>query len=214
MAILLNNSSEELLSRIAMLYLTGKNWDDAFDIFRKVLKKNRKNNEAREGLKSIYTAYLADTENYLKKNDPVNAAIAIEKALKIVQSKKLIHKAVSIHRLLENENKVFELEQILKKMERDEIQIKISEKIRLAEDEESNGKFKAAINHYQEAIKIDPQNSTLKKLVDLCSRIKRPDLVEKFTNWFNEYQRSFQENQKTQAREAFKNNEQSQKESK
>ena len=141
-------SSEELLSRIAGLYLASKNWDGAFDIFRRVLRKNRKNNDAREGLKSIYTAYLADTENYLKKNDPGNAAIAIEKALKIVQSKKLIHKAVSIHRLLENENKVFELEQILKKMERDEIQIKISEKLRLAEDEESNGKFKAAINLY------------------------------------------------------------------
>ena len=207
-------SSEELLSRIAGLYLAGKNWDGAFEIFRRVLRKNRKNNEAREGLKSIYTAYLADTENYLKKNDPGNAAIAIEKALKIVQSKKLIHKAVSIHRLLENENKVFEMEQILKKMERDEIQIKISEKIRLAEDEESNGKFKAAINHYQEAIKIDPQNNTLKKLVDLCSRIKRPDLAEKFTNWFNEYQHSFQEKQKAQAREAFKKSEQTQKESK
>ncbi len=207
-------SSEELLNRIAGIYLAGKNWDGAFDIFRRVLRKNRKNNEAREGLKSIYTAYLADTENYLKKNDPGNAAIAIEKALKIVQSKKLIHKAVSIHRLLENENKVFELEQILKKMERDEIQIKISEKLRLAEDEESNGKFKAAIYHYQEAIKIDPQNSTLKKLVDLCSRIKRPDLAEKFTNWFNEYQHSFQEKQKAQAREAFKKSEQTQKESK
>ena len=148
------------------------------------------------------------------KNEPGNAAIAIEKALKIVQSKKLIHKALSIHRLLENENKVFELEQILKKMEKDEVQIKIAEKIRLAEDEESNGKFKAAINHYQEAIKIDPQNSTLKKLVDLCSRIKRPDLAEKFTNWFNEFQHSFQEKQKAQAREAFKRSEQTQKESK
>ena len=60
-----------------------------------------------------------------------------------------------------NENKIFELEQILKHMERDEIQLKISEKISLAENEESKGKFKEAINHYQEAIKIDPQNSTL-----------------------------------------------------
>jgi len=206
-------SSEELLSRIAGLYLAGKNWDGAFDIFRRVLRKNRKNNEAREGLKSIYTAYLADTENYLKKSDPGNAAIAIEKALKIVRSKKLIHKSVSIHRLLGNENKVFELEQILKKMERDEIQIKISEKLRLAKDEELNGNYKAAINHYQEAIKLDPQNSNLKKLVDLCSRIKRPDLAEKFTNWFNEYQNSFQEKQKTQAREALKKSDIIQKES-
>ena len=206
--------SEELLSRIAGLYLVSNNWDGAFDIYRRVLRKNHKNNDAREGLKSIYTAYLADTENYMKKNDPGNAAIAIEKALKIVQSKKLIYKAVSIHRLLENENKVFELEQILKKMERDEIQTKISEKIHLAEDEESNGNFKAAINHYQDAIKIYPQNSTLKKLVDLCSGIKRPDLAEKFTNWFNEYQYSFQEKQKVQAREEFKKSEQTQKESK
>ena len=157
---------------------------------------------------------MEDTENYLKKNDPGKAAITIEKALKIVQSKKLIHKAVSIQRLLENENKVFELEQILKKMERDEIQIKISEKLRLAENEVSNGQFKAAINLYQEAIKIDPQNSTLKKLVDLCSQIKRPDLAEKFTNWFNEYQHSFQEKQKAQDREAFKKSGQNQKESK
>ena len=162
-------------------------------------------------MKSIYTAYLTDTENYLKKNDPNSAAIAVEKAMKIVKNKKLIHKAISIHRLLENENKVFELEQILKKMDRDEIQRVISEKILLAEDEESKGKFKTAISHYQEAIKIDPQNSTLKKLVDLCSRIKRPDLVEKFTNWFNEYQHSFHEKQKAQARETFKKSEQTQK---
>ena len=82
------------------------------------------------------------------------------------------------------------------------------------ENEESKGKFKAAISYYQEAIKIDPQNSTLKKLVDLCSQIKRPDLAEKFTNWFNEYQHSFQEKQKAKAREAFKNSQQNQKESK
>ena len=157
---------------------------------------------------------MQDTENYLKKNDPGKAAITIEKALKIVQSKKLIHKAVSIHRLLENENKVFELEQILKKIERDDVQIKISENILLAENEASKGKFKAAIIYYQEAIKIDPQNSTLKKLVDFCSQIKRPDLAEKFTNWFNEYQHSFQEKQKAQDREAFKKSGHNQEESK
>ena len=207
-------SSEELLNRIARLYLSSKNWDGAFDIYRKVLRKNRRHIDAREGMKLIYTSYMTDIENYLKKNEPANAAVAIEKAMKIVKNKKLIHKAISIHRLLENENKVFDLEQILKKMDRDEIKTEISKKIVLAEEEESKGKFKAAINQYQEAIKIDPQNSTLKKLVDLCSRIKRPDLAEKFTNWFNEYQHSFQEKQKIQDREAFKKSGQNQKGSK
>lgn len=206
-------TSEDLLSRIAKLYLDNKSWDDAFEIIRRILRKNRQNKEAREGMKLIYSAYLMDTDNYLKNNDATNAAVAIEKALKIAPNKKLIHKAVSIYRLLDNENKVYELEQTLKNMEKKEIQSNIAEKISLAEEEESKGNLKGAIRYYEEAIKIDPQNSTLKKLIGLCSRINRPDLAEKFTNWFNNYQHSVQEKEKAQAREAFKKSEKTDEES-
>ncbi len=207
-------TSEELLCRIARLYLDNKSWDNAFEVVRQILRKNRQNKEGREGMKLIYSAYLTDTDNFLKSNDAANAATSIEKAMKIAPNKKLIHKAVSIYRLLDNENKVYELEQTLKNMEKKEIQSNIEEKIRQAEEEESNGNLKAAIRFYEEAIKIDPQNSTLKKLIGLCSRIKRPDLAEKFTNWFNKYQHAVHEKEKAQAREAFKKNEPTGEESK
>ena len=80
---------------------------------------------------------------------------------------------------------------------------KINEKIELAEKAEKKGNFKEAIYCFQEAIKIEPNNNTLKKLVDLCVRIRRPELVEKFTDWFFDLQKTIREKEKTEARKAF-----------
>ena len=93
---------------------------------------------------------------------------------------------------------------MLEAFKKKEIKGKVQEKISLAEEAETKGNFKEAISYYEQAIRIEPQNSTLKKLVDLCVRIKRPDLAEKVTNWFNKYQHSLEEKKKVQAREAFK----------
>ena len=54
------------------------------------------------------------------------------------------------------------------------------------------------------AIMIEPKNSTLKKLIDFCAHINRPDLTEKITDWFNKYQHSLLEKEKKQAREELK----------
>ena len=208
-------NSKKLLLRIAKLNLNSKLWDNALEIYRRILRKERQNNEARKGIKSIYAAYLVDSENYIKKKDPKKAAERIDKALGIALTKKLIQKAISINRLVENENRVIELEKILKKFLEKERETKIEEKIKLAEEEEKRGNIKNAIHCFEEAIKIEPKNSTLKKMVDLCVRIKRPDLVEKFTNWFLKLQKILQEKEKIQAREAFemsKNNKENQKE--
>ena len=132
-----------------------------------------------------------------------NAAEAIDKALSIALTKNLIQKAISINRVIENENRVIELEKILNNFLEKERQTKIQEKIKLAEEEEKKGNFKNAIHCFEDAIKIEPKNSTLKKMVDLCVRIKRPDLVEKLTNWFLELQKKIQEKEKIQAKEAF-----------
>ena len=65
------------------------------------------------------------------------------------------------------------------------------------------GNIKNAIYYFEEAIKIEPKNSTLKKLVDLCVRIGKPELAEKFTNWFFKLQHTKKEEEKTQAREEY-----------
>ncbi len=197
-------TSEVLLHRIAKLYLDKKLLDDALEIYKRIFRKNRQNKEAREGIKSIHTAYLIESENFLKKNDKINAAVKIEKALKIAAGINLIQKAISINLLLKNENRVVELEEMLKDIKRKEIQSKVQEKINKAEEAEKKTDYKGAIRYFQEAIKIEPQNSTLKKLIDLCVHINRPDLTEKITDWFNKYQHSLLEKEKKQAREELK----------
>ena len=197
-------TSEVLLHRIAKLYLDKKLLDDALEIYKRIFRKNRQNKEAREGIKSIHTAYLIESENFLKKNDKINAAVKIEKALKIAAGTNLIQKAISINMLLKNENRVVELEEMLKDIKRKEIQSKVQEKINKAEEAEKKTDYKGAIRYFQEAIKIEPQNSTLKKLIDLCAHINRPDLTEKITDWFNKYQHSLLEKEKKQAREELK----------
>ena len=197
-------TSEVLLHRIAKLYLDKKLLDGALEVYKRILRKNRQNKEAREGIKSIHTAYLIESENFLKKNDKINAAVKIEKALKIAAGTNLIQKAISINLLLKNENRVVELEEMLKDIKRKEIQSKVQEKINKAEEAEKKTDYKGAIRYFQEAIKIEPQNSTLKKLIDLCVHINRPDLTEKITDWFNKYQHSLLEKEKKQAREELK----------
>ena len=197
-------TSEVLLHRIAKLYLDKKLLDGALEVYKRILRKNRQNKEAREGIKSIHTAYLIESENFLKKNDKINAAVKIEKALKIAAGINLIQKAISINLLLKNGNRVVELEEMLKDIKRKEIQSKVQEKINKAEEAEKKTDYKGAIRYFQEAIKIEPQNSTLKKLIDLCVRINRPDLTEKITDWFNKYQHSLLEKEKKQAREELK----------
>jgi len=197
-------TSEVLLHRIAKLYLDKKLLDGALEVYKRILRKNRQNKEAREGIKSIHAAYLIESENFLKKNDKINAAVKIEKALKIAAGTNLIQKAISINMLLKNENRVVELEEMLKDIKRKEIQSKVQEKINKAEEAEKKTDYKGAIRYFQEAIKIEPQNSTLKKLIDLCVHINRPDLTEKITDWFNKYQHSLLEKEKKQAREELK----------
>ena len=194
-------TSEVLLHRIAKLYLDKKLLDGALEVYKRILRKNRQNKEARGGIKSIHTAYLIESENFLKKNDKINAAVKIEKALKIAAGINLIQKAISINLLLKNLNRVVELEEMLKDIKRKEIQSKVQEKINKAEEAEKKTDYKGAIRYFQEAIKIEPQNSTLKKLIDLCVHINRPDLTEKITDWFNKYQHSFLEKEKKQASE-------------
>ncbi|MBC8257795.1 MAG: peptidase C14 caspase catalytic subunit p20 [SAR324 cluster bacterium] len=195
--------SEKLLNRIATLNLERKLRDKAFEIYKRILHINPRNEEARKGVKSIHAAYLLLAENQLKNNDPAKAALLIDKALSISVSKNLLRKAISINLLLENEKRVNQFEQLLKKYEKKEIQKNIQKKIELAEDAEKKADFKGAIRYYQEAVKIFPQHSTLKKLVDYCTRIKRQDQAEKLTNWFYKVQQSLNEKEKKKAQDAF-----------
>ena len=184
-----------LLNRIGKLELLFSKLDEAVQTFRRVLKSDVKNAEAREGLKQLHQKFLMQLDNAVKKHDYEDAAKAFEKAIGIVKNPKLMQRGIDINKMLKNETRANQLERMLKQMlEKDSNQM-VQEKISLAEEAEKKGNFKAAVGYYEQAIRISPKHEIMVKMSDFCQRIDRPELAEKVSKWFNQHL----ENQKRKA---------------
>ncbi|MEC8395475.1 MAG: tetratricopeptide repeat protein [SAR324 cluster bacterium] len=184
-----------LLNRIGKLQLLFSKLDEAVQTFRRVLKIDVKNAEAREGLKQLHQKFLMQLDNAVKKHDYEDAAKAFEKAIGIVKNPKLMQRGIDINKMLKNETRANQLERMLKQMlEKDSNQM-VQEKISLAEEAEKKGNYKAAVGYYEQAIRISPKHEIMVKMSDFCQRIDRPELAEKVSKWFNQHL----ENQKRKA---------------
>ena len=188
-------NAPNLLNRIGKLQLLFSKLDEAVQTFRKVLKTDVKNAEAREGLKQLHQKFLMQLDNAMKKHDYEDAAKAFEKAIGIVKNPKLMQRGIDINKMLKNETRANQLERMLKQMlEKDSNQM-VQEKISLAEEAEKKGNYKAAVGYYEQAIRISPKHEIMVKMSDFCQRIDRPELAEKVSKWFNQHL----ENQKRKA---------------
>ena len=188
-------NAPNLLNRIGKLQLLFSKLDEAVQTFRRVLKIDVKNAEAREGLKQLHQKFLMQLDNAVKKHDYEDAAKAFEKAIGIVKNPKLMQRGIDINKMLKNETRANQLERMLKQMlEKDSNQM-VQEKISLAEEAEKKGNFKAAVGYYEQAIRISPKHEIMVKMSDFCQRIDRPELAEKVSKWFNQHL----ENQKRKA---------------
>ena len=188
-------NAPNLLNRIGKLQLLFSKLDEAVQTFRRVLKIDVKNAEAREGLKQLHQKFLMQLDNAVKKHDYEDAAKAFEKAIGIVKNPKLMQRGIDINKMLKNETRANQLERMLKQMlEKDSNQM-VQKKISLAEEAEKKGNFKAAVGYYEQAIRISPKHEIMVKMSDFCQRIDRPELAEKVSKWFNQHL----ENQKRKA---------------
>ena len=188
-------NAPNLLNRIGKLQLLFSKLDEAVQTFRRVLKIDVKNAEAREGLKQLHQKFLMKLDNAVKKHDYEDAAKAFEKAIGIVKNPKLMQRGIDINKMLKNETRANQLERMLKQMlEKDSNQM-VQEKISLAEEAEKKGNYKAAVGYYEQAIRISPKHEIMVKMSDFCQRIDRPELAEKVSKWFNQHL----ENQKRKA---------------
>ena len=188
-------NAPNLLNRIGKLQLLFSKLDEAVQTFRRVLKIDVKNSEAREGLKQLHQKFLMQLDNAVKKHDYEDAAKAFEKAIGIVKNPKLMQRGIDINKMLKNETRANQLERMLKQMlEKDSNQM-VQEKISLAEEAEKKGNYKAAVGYYEQAIRISPKHEIMVKMSDFCQRIDRPELAEKVSKWFNQHL----ENQKRKA---------------
>ena len=188
-------NAPNLLNRIGKLQLLFSKLDEAVQTFRRVLKIDVKNAEAREALKQLHQKFLMQLDNAVKKHDYEDAAKAFEKAIGIVKNPKLMQRGIDINKMLKNETRANQLERMLKQMlEKDSNQM-VQEKISLAEEAEKKGNYKAAVGYYEQAIRISPKHEIMVKMSDFCQRIDRPELAEKVSKWFNQHL----ENQKRKA---------------
>ena len=188
-------NAPNLLNRIGKLELLFSKLDEAVQTFRRVLKIDVKNAEAREGLKQLHQKFLMQLDNAVKKHDYEDAAKAFEKAIGIVKNPKLLQRGIDLNKMLKNETRANQLERMLKQMlEKDSNQM-VQEKISLAEEAEKKGNYKAAVGYYEQAIRISPKHEIMVKMSDFCQRIDRPELAEKVSKWFNQHL----ENQKRKA---------------
>ena len=180
-------NAPNLLNRIGKLQLLFSKLDEAVQTFRRVLKIDVKNAEAREGLKQLHQKFLMQLDNAVKKHDYEDAAKAFEKAIGIVKNPKLMQRGIDINKMLKNETRANQLERMLKQMlEKDSNQM-VQEKISLAEEAEKKGNYKAAVGYYEQAIRISPKHEIMVKMSDFCQRIDRPELAEKVSKWFNKH---------------------------
>ena len=188
-------NAPNLLNRIGKLQLLFSKLDEAVQTFRRVLKSDVKNAEAREGLKQLHQKFLMQLDNAVKKHDYEDAAKAFEKAIGIVKNPKLMQRGIDINKMLKNETRANQLERMLKQMlEKDSNQM-VQKKISLAEEAEKKGNYKAAVGYYEQAMRISPKHEIMVKMSDFCQRIDRPELAEKVSKWFNQHL----ENQKRKA---------------
>ena len=180
-------NAPNLLNRIGKLQLLFSKLDEAVQTFRRVLKIDVKNAEAREGLKQLHQKFLMQLDNAVKKHDYEDAAKAFEKAIGIVKNPKLMQRGIDINKMLKNETRANQLERMLKQMlEKDSNQM-VQEKISLAEEAEKKGNYKAAVGYYEQAIRISPKHEIMVKMSDFCQRSDRPELAEKVSKWFNQH---------------------------
>ena len=188
-------NAPNLLNRIGKLQLLFSKLDEAVQTFRRILKIDVKNAEAREGLKQLHQKFLMQLDNAVKKHDYEDAAKAFEKAIGIVKNPKLMQRGIDINKMLKNETRANQLERMLKQMLEKNSNQMVQEKISLAEEAEKKGNFKAAVGYYEQAIRISPKHEIMVKMSDFCQRIDRPELAEKVSKWFNQHL----ENQKRKA---------------
>ena len=176
-----------LLNRIGKLELLFSKLDEAVQTFRRVLKIDVKNAEAREGLKQLHQKFLMQLDNAVKKHDYEDAAKAFEKAIGIVKNPKLLQRGIDLNKMLKNETRANQLERMQKQVLEKDSNQKVQEKISLAEEAEKKGNFKAAVGYYEQAIRISPKHEIMVKMSDFCQRINRPELAEKVSKWFNQH---------------------------
>lgn len=187
--------SVEMLNRIGHLYLEQRNLDDAYKLFQRSLRKDRKNQTARQELKAVREAYLQQVEADLKKSDWKAAAHKLEQAIAILPTVKVLQQLLDVCEHLEDWKRHRELEKKIRELQEAEAERQQQLLLERAIQAEVQQDFKLAMSSYEQALRILPKREVFLRMVGLSEKMGRAEMVPRLTNWFNQVEEDYQRQQ-------------------
>ena len=184
--------SVDLLNRIGHLLLQKNNLDDAYKVFQRALRKDRSNTVARQELKAVREAYLEMAETDLKKPDLKAAVYKLEQAIAVLPTIKVLKQLFIIYGELEDWKPQREVKKKIHEMEETELERQQQQLLKKAVQAEMSMDYKSAINSYEQALRVLPKRGIFLRMVNLCEKNNKKEIVPRLTSWFNQLEEDYQ----------------------
>ena len=184
--------SVNLLNRIGHLLLQKKNLDDAYKVFQRALRKDRGNKVARQELKAVREAYLEMAETDLKKPDLKAAVYKLEQVIAILPTIKVLKQLFIVYGELEDWKPQREVKKKIHEMEETELERQQQQLLEKAVQAELSKDYKSAINSYEQALRVLPKRGIFLRMVNLCEKNNKKEMVPRLTSWFNQLEEDYQ----------------------
>jgi tetratricopeptide (TPR) repeat protein len=181
----------DLLNRIGHLLLQKNNLDEAYKVFQRALRKDRSNVVARQELKAVREAYLNMAEADLKKPDWKAAAYKLEQALAILPTIKVLKQLFIVYGELENWKPQREVKRKICELEEAELERQQQQFLEKAVQEEVGKVYKSAMRSYEQALRVLPKRKIFLRMVSLCEKEGKEEMVPRLTSWFNQLEEDY-----------------------
>ncbi len=186
----------ELLVNLGRIQLAEKQYDHAKEAFLRIIKMDRANAAAKRALKELRDIFVMQAEDAIKRKDLEKAGQLLDQAVGIAPAKDILQRAITINTMIQNDRRVVELKDMLRKVEAHERNKQIEEHLARAESHEGTGQYIDALRLYEAAVLIEPRQELYRRMIEVCQKMKRSDLAEKLTAWYHEQKESWEKKQR------------------
>ena len=184
--------SVDLLNRIGHLLLQKNNLDDAYKVFQRALRKDRSNKVARQELKAVREAFLEMAETDLKKPDLKAAVYKLEQAIAILPTIKVLKQLFIVYGELEDWKPQREIKKKIREMEEAELERQQQQLLEKAVQAEVSKDYQSALTSYEQALRVLPKRGIFLRMVSLCEKNNKEEMVPRLTSWFNQLEEDYQ----------------------
>jgi len=203
----------DIWAKIGEVHAHLKNYDEATNAYREILKLQPESRFAIQQLKQMHDLFSARAEGFFLKSKFQAAASMYEKALRIVRPMETIKQAASVYKVMGNTARVEalnqEYEDILKKEREMETEKHRKELIKLGRLHISRKNYKLGIETLEQAFRIKLDKDVFVMLATVYKSLKKKaemqDLLDRW-NKLVEYEEKMKKFEKDEQRAKMANN--------